>query len=199
MKELLVRERMAPWWVGLLVGLVCAFFIWVVFASAAEGGSEAAGLRVFIPVVAIGSYLGLAVVLNVRMVEVTPTGVRIWNGPVPIGASVNTAREEIRVCYARYIVTMHKGSVADRFYTAGVETHAGRQIDIYRRFKNPDKALEAAERVAGVLNYGAVTQIPAGLENQKRDYSHRPKVLAWGALFICAVIMGAIWEIRSEP
>ena len=201
MREILVRGRWTPWWVGLIVAGICVLFGFVIANALA---TNELGIRVFLPVAALGGYIGLATIVNVRIAEVTPERVRIWLGPVPLGGSVSVPRRDIRHCYARYIVVFQKGARTDSFYTTGVETFEGRQIDVYRRFTLADDAFEAARKLAQVLNASSLSgdapahRIEAILANRNpSDRSSKRPLLAWALAFLCATIVGAIWEIQS--
>ena len=107
--------------------------------------------------------------------------------------------DNIRHCYIRKITTYDDGTVLESYYSVGVETIDGEQIDMSQPHNTAQDAMLLANQVADVLNQSPgrnpievrqVAQIP------ERPEVLRILVLAslWLALFIAAVFVGFAWE-----
>lgn len=200
MQELVIRKRWAPWWLALGAAVLSAIFGWTISRSLSIGENGEEGIRIFISLCLVGAYLALAIIVNVRKTEVSPNGLKIWVGPLPVGSSISVPRAEIALCYARHYIGYHKKAVVDSFYTSGIQTTDGRQIDVTTHIKMPDQALRVAQDLAEALNdpISPVSRIDAGWVQFSPDRSHRAQVLIWAFLFVFAVIVGAFWDVQSR-
>ena len=158
------------------------------------------GVRIIIPAFLLLGVLVLPAALNSRIIRVGSNGVQVTNGPFPRGRKVDVAREDIRYCNVRVQYTSFEsesgGSAKVDNYLVDKETRR-RQIDIAYPYLKQEEAEAVAKRMAEALNQDGLLR-PIGLarasEAPEADEGWRMKVLAWGGLFIVAIIAGAFGE-----
>jgi alkylated DNA nucleotide flippase Atl1 len=189
------HHRWAPWWFVALLGLpYCALAYAVVLAvvDPAKGGE---GIRLFLPLFGIFTYWVLAVTLNMRTAVVTPTGVSVRLLPFPIGNGQKIKRADIAVCYCRHIVEYEDDQEIENFYTAGVETTKGQQIDVYIPIATAAESHRAAYEIGRILNANpAERPIPVHtVVRAAHDATFLRQALAWSGILIVAVLVGAFW------
>ena len=89
-------------------------------------------------------------------------------------------------------------TVAD-FYTSGVETAKGQQVDVFGPFTTRAAAMGAANDLARVINEGAgrrtveARAVPQSLS----DPSYKRQIAVWLAAFLSAIVIGGIWEVAA--
>jgi hypothetical protein len=199
MDRLHVRRRWAPWPFAVLAAAVGGIFTWAVVGAYRHPEVWGPGIRVFIPPYAIGCYWLLAVIFNVRSVVVTADRVSVATWPFLTRLPQVIRRDNIQCCYARHIVNFDEGREIERFNTAGIETTSGTQIDVFRPIATEQEAMRSAYDISRVLN-----QVPGRPPIDTRsvlprgDRSHKWRTLAWGAVFILAILAGAAWEVSPR-
>ena len=199
MSELRLRRHWVPLGFRMLALAVCLGFGYVVvmaYRNPAEWGEY---IRVMIPPFVLASYWLLAFAFNLRSVVVTPDRVRVMSWPFPTRPPQSVDRDDIRLCYTRNVVNYHEGVEIENFYTTGVETGKGAQIDVAGPFKTSVESIQSANDIVRVLNevpnrktISIYTVKPAG------DAGHKWRTLLWGAVFLLAILAGAVWEVQHS-
>ncbi len=148
--------------------------------------------------IVLAAYWILGVLANWHITVVKPAGVRTSMFPFPIVSGQWVGRESILHCYARHRVDTDDSDsyvVAD-FYTMGVETNAGNQVDIHLPYATEADALAAASEVAYVLNLnssGRHIDVRA-VETQLTHPWFRRLLLCWSAIIVLAVYVAWSWK-----
>jgi hypothetical protein len=163
-------------------------------------------VRVVIPMYALGLYWVFALLCNKRTAAVTPKGVRVSIWPFIVRFPRRVKYERIRHCYIRQVDTYDDGTVLERYYSAGIETLQGEQVDLSSPHNTADEAMHVANQVAHVLN-----QQPGRTHVQVREVAQVPErreilwtlllLGFWLALFIASIFVGFEWEeerLRSQ-
>lgn len=171
---------------------------WLLLRSFAAAHS---GVRILIPAYAVLGALIVPAAVNRRIITAGAGGVKVRNGPIPRGRTVDVSREEIRFCNVRLQYSEFEGEDAGSArianYLAGVETRSGEQVDIAYPYLSLDEAKNVAMQIAAALNQNRLLP-PIGLGEAQRepapDSKWRLKVFAWGGLFAAAILAGVVWE-----
>ena len=190
------KKPMAPRKVGwVLLGLV-APLLWAGLRDIGRPDRWEEGFRVFLPFLAVLSYLVIALAFNERRVRVNPDGVRVSQFPFPLEPAFRARRAAITAVYAR---EAHNPDNGKHFYAIGVMTGNNR-ADIFHPFPTLDAAEKAAGDIAAILNL-APGHPPVGVkhaDSRYRDTRRAILVLLWGAITIGGVLGGAYWETRPR-
>jgi len=156
-------------------------------------------VRMVIPLYVVAVYWVLAALFNVHSFVITSR--RIWDivWPVPVRFPRWTKRSNVRHCYLRNTVICEEGTELENDYTAGVETIAGRQIDVSGPHKTSDEAIQVAMETASILNQepgGRMIEVCHVVLSPTRTQIIRTVlvVLFWLVLCIAAILVGAVWE-----
>ncbi len=195
-----VRRR----WVHPILSIVAAILvlifgpiIWLTLRDPATFGE---GIRIIIPPFFLFLYLAIALALNYRVATVRPASVQISVLPVPMLNSITVDRNDIRHVYARMVINHdEENKETERYYSAGVETRQGRQVDITGPQPNLKMAKDRAEDIARILNAGQHRHTIPAIEAAAiaDDPKIKTRVLLWGCAFILLILMGAAWEISA--
>ena len=198
MQPLRQHHRWTPWWLATLFGVLYIPLAYAVVLAIVDPKSGGEGIRIVIPLFAILSYWVLALVANFRTAVVKPSGVRVSMFPFPVGTGQWVNRADVAVCYARHIVEYHRGVEIENFFTAGIQTGKGQQIDVYVKLKTAADALQFAHDIGRVLNANPAER-PIDVRTVPRaatDSTFRLLGLAWLAATFLAVLLGAAWELK---
>ena len=183
-----------------LVGLpylALAYAVGLAVLDPAKGGEH---VQLFLPLFAFFSYWALAVVFNMRTAIVTPKGMTLTLLPFPIGTGQKVQRARIALCYVRHIVEYEDGVEIENFYTAGVETNEGQQIDVFIPLDTENEANHAAYQIGAVLNAGpAERPIPVHtVMRTSHDATFVRQAIVWSILLLFAVAAGVVWDSMSS-
>ena len=201
MNVLRVRQRWVSWYWGLF-GWILAFIFGGIGAYCATAYPEdRPSVRVVVPMYGLAVYWVLACAFNRRTAVVTPDAVRVWIWPFPVNLPRRIRRDTMRLCFVRETSTYDDTSQLEVYYTAGVQTTAGDQVDVSGPHETAEEAAAAAHEIARVLNAIpgrtalGVRQVP---QFPPMGHVRRVLVLAflWLSLFIAAILLGFQWEER---
>jgi hypothetical protein len=199
LKRLRLHHHWTPWWFAAIFGvpfIPLAYAVGLAVIDPARGGE---GIRIFLPLFAIFAYWILAIVFNFRTAVVDPKGIRVTLFPFPTGNGDSIKRPDIALCYTRHIIEYEDGVEIENFYTAGVETRDGRQIDIYAQLEAEGDASKAAYEIGDVLNaHPAECPIPVHTVLRTAvDSKFARLALIWCGLMFLAIFLGIFWESKS--
>ncbi len=192
-----VRRR----WVHPILSIVAAILvlifgpiIWLTLKDPATFGE---GIRIFIPPFCLFLYLAIALALNYRVATVSPASVLVSVLPVPMLRSIKVDRNDIRHAYARMVIVRDEDlKEMSRYYSAGVETSQGRQVDITGPQLTSKMAIERAEDIARILNIGQHSHAIPAVEAPAKPEAPVAKstLLLWTFAFMALVLIGGVWE-----
>lgn len=196
MTSLEFNKPMVPRPVGWILLACVAPLLWVGLRDIGRPERWEEGFRIFLPFLAVLSYIVFAMAFNERRVRVNPDGVRVSQFPFPLAPAFRARRAAITGVYAR---EAHNPDSGKYFYVIGVMT-GNRREDIYHPLPTLDAAEKAAGDIAAILNrapgHPAVGVKHA--DSRYRDTRRAILVLLWGALAIGGVLGGAYWETRPR-
>ena len=195
MEQLLIRQH----WTALPLRVyITAFMVLFggigVFGELAEpdGGS---GIRVAIPLYGLGVYSVIAMWWSRRTATITPGGVRVSIGPLPVCTARSVTKDKILHCYVHTVRISDDGTVLETYDNVGVETLSGEQINVSGPHLVAGEAMEMARQVARVLAPVEVRVIdfePSGGRARRIL-----KIAAlWLALTLLALFAGLAWELE---
>ena len=158
-------------------------------------------VRIFLPPFFLLGALVLPAALNARIIPAGPEGVKVWNGPFPKGRNVTVTRVDILYCNVRTQYSYFEGdsgtsSAEVENHLAGIDTIGG-QIDIAYPYLKMEDAMAAAQWLADGLNQDRTLRsvpVTTARRDPETNSNWRRQVLAWGGLFILALLAGAVWE-----
>lgn len=191
------RWRALPW--GVFGIALAALFGGIgVYCSVAYPEDEPS-VRVVIPMYGVAVYWVLALLCNRRIASVTANSVRVTIAPFFVRLPRRLKHSQLRHCYIRNIDTYDEGTLLEKYYSVGVETVKGEQIDISSPHSTAEEATLVAEQVARVLNQSpGRTPIPVRHVPQIPAQTELVSLLAllglWLALLIGSVFVGFAWE-----
>lgn len=156
------------------------------------------GVRILIPLFAVGVYSVSALWWNRRTATITPGGVRVTIGPIPMTTARKAKKDKILHCYVHTVVVrdLDDGSPLETYDNVGIETIDGEPITVSGPHMAPGEAIQAAKQVAQVL---------APIEVHVVDYqpgsSRRARRILWNAAFwlaltLFALFVGFAWELE---
>jgi len=182
--------------VGLLY-LPLAYAVGLAVLDPAKGGEH---VQLFLPLFAYFTYWVLAVVFNMRTAVVTAGGMTLNLRPFPIGNGQKIERDRIAVCYVRHIIEYEDGVEIENFYTAGVETKEGQQIDVFVPLETENDGNQAAYRIGEVLNSDpTVRPIPVHtVVRTSQDGTFLRQAIVWSILLLLSVAVGIVWDVMSS-
>ena len=181
--------------VAAILVLILGPIIWLAFRDSAGYGD---GIRIIIPPFFLFMYLALALALNYRVATVRPASVHVSVLPIPMLSSIRVDRNDILHVYARMVINYDKENLkTETYYSAGVETKQGRQVDITGPQPNLKMAKIHTEAIAQILNAGQHRHTIPVLEAAAKtdDPKIKTRVLIWGGAFVFLILLGAAWEI----
>jgi hypothetical protein len=195
--ELRVEWRMARWW-------ACAIMLAIagVFALLVRAGLRSTGPgvwpHVLIPPFGLWIYATLASLVNRRKVIVTPHGLVMTNGPIPVRAQTRVAREDIVCTYHSTITALADDGRTDVVlgHTCGVETRTGAHVQVFGTFKDPESARNSAQRIADAL--AGASRTPIEVRHLKRvndDPADKRTFLIWVSIVAIALFAGFLWDL----
>lgn len=197
MPTLHMRQRWAPWWIGLPLLAAYLGFGYLLVGTLNQPNQAT---RIFLPVYAVLGALVLPAALNSRIITAGPHGVRVTNGPIPLGRKINLEHDAIWACNVRAQYSRFRsehGSWGDvENYIVGVETRNA-QFDVAYPYLKVEEARAVVERLAAALNEDRqLRAIPIARASFEPNTSAgwRMKVLSWTGVFILAILAGAVWE-----
>jgi hypothetical protein len=198
-RSLHFRRRWAEPWLAPFVAISYGFLLAVALGALADTDrwGPGSGLRIWLAVLAPAGYWALAVIANIRHATVDASGVRIRLHPFPTGSGHTIPRSAIRHCYARNLVeTTDSGVESANYYTAGVETLDGHQLDIRFRFETQDEALAYARDIARFLNQDpSQPPLEVALVEARRSYpTFKRQLLLWSLITLAALAAGIAWD-----
>jgi hypothetical protein len=202
MEKMLIRGRwMAlPWGVYLLV-------IALILGGGGIYGhiyypDEKPSVRAVVPAYGLTLYVVFALLFNWRTSVVTPNGLTVSVWPLVVRPPRRLQRDKIRGCFIRSVSTRDDGTLIESYFSVGVESMEGRQIEISYPHQSASEAMQLANEIARQLN-----QSPGGrlIEVQEVEQLQSPaEALAtvglvgfWLILFIAAILAGFAWEARG--
>jgi hypothetical protein len=195
------RQRWMPLPWGVFIGAFMLVLTWIGVYSSIYYPDDKPSLRVFLPFYGVGVYLAIALLVNWRTVVVTPAGLSVSVWPFLIRMPRRLRRDQIRYCYIRKVDIYDEGDHLETYYSAGVQSLAGEQIDASTPHSTAEGANVAARQIASILN-----QFNAGPPLEVWEVQQLPEpreVLAiltlmavWLAIAIAAVFIGFEWEER---
>jgi hypothetical protein len=196
MAEWRMTERCQPWWISAVLIAFCAFFGWVAQTSLTAPFNPDVASHLIVPAYLLGVYLTLAALLDSHSVVVTPQGIAIRYGPVPVGFSETIGREQIALCLVWHNVTVSEESVIEDDHRCCVDTLEGRHVELWR-FKDAIAARDAAYRIAYVLT---ARSPDSSLEvrfvgDSRSDRVMQRRLWTWVAAFPIAFALGGVWEL----
>jgi hypothetical protein len=197
--ELRVTRRWAHWGFGLVLGAVMLGFGNGIIATLRHPEQLGEGIRIIIPPYLVLLYPVLAVIANYKTAIVRPDGVMIKVRPFPTKFDVRVDRGDIRLAYARTLISRDEGQEVGRAYSAGVETRQGLQFDVTGPQQTIEVALMRAEDIARILNVSNPRhQIKAAVAAPiANDPGVKRRMLTWMGAILIAVLVGAAWEIKT--
>jgi hypothetical protein len=199
METMRVQQR----WMSLPLGVFCMGFSLLMMANGIYSlvyfPDEEPSVRVAIPLFGLGLYWAFALLCNRRTTSASANGVRVSVWPFFVRPARRLKREQIRHGYIRQVNITDERTLLERYYTIGVETHAGEQLDLSTPHFVYQNAWEMSQQMVRVLNQAAghqplsvvlVAQIPP------RKEVILTLVLAgvWLAIFIGSIFVGFAWE-----
>ena len=152
--------------------------------------------HLIVPAYFLGVYLTLAALLNSHSVVVTPEGISIRYGPVPVGSSERILREQIAFCFVWHSVVASEESVVEDDHLCCVETRGGRHLQLWR-FKDAIAARDAVYKIAYILTAaapGSPLDVRFVREGRSDGVMQR-RVWTWVVAFALAFVFGAAWEL----
>jgi hypothetical protein len=195
MAEWRMTERCQPWWISAVLIAFCAFFGWVAHTSLTAPFSPDVASHLIVPAYCLGVYLTLAALLDSHSVAVTPQGIAIRYGPVPVGSSETIVREQIAFCFVWHNITVSEDSVIEDDHRCCVETLQGRQVELWR-FKDAIVARDAVYKIAYILTAGSPDSLEVRFVGDSRsDRVMQRRLWTWVATFALAFALGGVWEL----
>jgi hypothetical protein len=176
MAELRVVWRMARWWQCAIMIAITAFFGWVI-SSGLRSTNPDLWPHVIIPPYALLVYATLSSLLNRRSVVVTPEHLIMTNGPVAVGVHERIPRDDVSFAWFSPVTTVgDSGDEVTLWYVTGIETRAGRHVQLFGMFNSGDAARAAARGVADA-------------------FSSVNRIRVWGAIIAVAFALGLAWDL----
>jgi hypothetical protein len=159
-------------------------------------------VRIMLPLYAIGVYLTVALLVNWRTVQVTPMGLSVSVWPFVVRQPRRLTRDQVHFCYIRNVRNYDDGTLLESYYSAGVQSLSGEQIDASTPHSTAQEATQVANRMADILNQSSTG---SHIEVYEVDQlPERAEVLAtllfmgvWLAIAIGAILLGFEWEERQ--
>lgn len=201
--------RVTQRWFPLALG---GFGIFLVVVFGGIGGyawfhpEDGPTMRIAIPLYVVAVYLVVACLANLRTAGVTRDGIWFLAWPIPVMLPRRIGREKIRHCYVRNLRQVSRypnNKELGSYFSVGVETLAGHQIDISGSQETADEAKRLASEVVGILN-----QAPGGDRIKAVEVSQLPprvevmrillRMLFWLAVCLTAIFLGVLWELAYD-
>lgn len=196
MTSLEFNKPMVPRPIGWILLACVAPLLWMGLHDIGRPDRWEEGFRIFLPFLAVLSYIVFAIAFNERRVRVNLEGVRVSQFPFPLAPAFRARRAAITAIYAREARNPDSGKF---YYAIGVMTGSERE-DIFHPFATLDAAEKAAGDIAAILN--RAPGFPAigvkHADSRYRDTRRGCMVLVWGAIAIAGVLGGAYWETRPR-
>jgi hypothetical protein len=194
---MLVVRRMATWWQCAIMLVFTLGFGWILGQGLRSKSADVYG-HVLIPLYGVWLYATLSTLLNKHSLMVSPQGLTIRNGPVPVRGVDRIPRENIACCYFRPVTVSadHGDEVLTIGVVNGVETVDGRQVDVFGEHKTVEASRAYAIEMARALNQGvAGPPVEVRIVSVAReDPVEIRRVWIWVAICVAAFIAGCLWE-----
>ena len=193
-----VRQRWMSWPWGIFGLVFAVIFGCVGLYSLKVYPHERPSAWLAAPMYWLAVYWVIALLFNRRTAVAGPDGVRVLVWPFFVRLPQRAGREQIRSCFVCRVGIADDETLLETYYTAGVETRGGKDIEM-GVFATVAEAERMAGEMAAALNR-ASGRAPVGvvfLEEMRGQVAGKVMmVLFWLALFIGAIIAGAVWEER---
>jgi len=172
MEKLQVRQRWMPLPWGAITLAIMLVFAATGTYSTIYYPDDKPSIRVIMPMYALAVYIVFALIINWRTTVVTPRGLSLSVWPLIVRPPRHLTRVNIRHCYTRKVSIYDDGTLLESYYSAGVQSIRGEQIDISTPHSTAEQALKAATRIANVLN-----QAPGQTPIEVRQVEQLPEVV----------------------
>lgn len=163
---------------------------------------EKPSVRLAVPAFGLVLYVIFALLFNWSTCVVTPKGLTVNVWPLIVRPPRRFKRDKIRFCFIRKVSTIDDGTLLESYFSVGVESIKGLQVEISYPHNSAGEAMQLANQVASKLN-----QLPGArlIEVQEvEQLKMTAEVLAtlaligfWLVLFIAAILAGFEWEVRG--
>jgi len=194
-EELLIRQP----WTALPLRVFATGFM-LLFAgigaySVIAGYDDSPSYRLVLPLYAVGVYAVTAMWLSKRTAKITPAGVRVSIGPLPVCTPRSVTKDKILHCYVHTVRIYDDGTELENYDSVGVEALDGEQINISGPHLVAGEAMEAARQIARVL-------APLGVQvvDWEPSGGRKSRILKiaafWLALSLLALFAGTAWELE---
>jgi hypothetical protein len=196
MAELRVVWRMARWWQCAIMIAVTAFFGWVI-RSGLRSTNPHLWPHVLIPPYMLLAYATLSSLLNRRSVVVTPEHLIMTNGPVAVGVHERIPRDDVSFAWFSPVTTVDDGGdEITLWYVTGIETHAGRHVQLFGMFNSGDAARAAARGVADAFSsVNGFTMPVREVGSVHDDPVEQRRIHVWGGIIATAFALGLAWDL----
>lgn len=191
-----VRQRWMSWPWGIFGLVFAVIFGGVGLYSLAAYPNERPSAWLAAPMYGLAVYWVIALLCNQRTAVAGPDGVRVLVWPFFVRLPQRVRREEIRSCFICRVGIADEGTLLEVYYTVGVETRGGRDLEM-GVFVTAAEGERVAGELAAALNRAA-GQAPVGVvsldEMRGQAVGKVMLGLFWLALFIGAVFVGVALE-----
>jgi hypothetical protein len=198
MSEMRVVWRMANFWACAAMLVVALFFAWVI----REGLRSTTGnvyIHTIIPAYAVFLYATLASLVNRRTVVANRDGLRVRNGPVPLGHGRKwIPRDDIAFAWHVPVeTTSDSGDSVVVWHDVGIQTRARRDVPVFRMIKSADEAqAKARDLVSAFGSASDWTVAPVRqVGSANEDPVEKQTIKRWVVVIVVAVLLGIVWEV----
>lgn len=187
---------MATWWQCAILLVIAAFFGWVISQGLKSTSPDVWG-HVIIPPYAVLLYVVAAALVNRRRVVVTREHMHRTCGPIPLGAGRLLILQQKVECafYSAITGVTDDGDTFVLGYMVGLQTRAGRDVELFGPFKSESAATESATQLAEALSTSNRVIDVRGIGEMKEDPGDRRRAWTWGIIVATAFVAGIVWEI----
>ena len=189
---------MANVWACVAMLVTAAFFAWVI----REGLHSTTGnvyIHTIIPAYAIFLYATLASLINRRTVLADGDGLRVTNGPVPLGHGTKwIPRDHIAFAWHMPVVTAgDSGDTVVLWHNVGIQTRAHRDVPVFAMIKTAEEAQAKARDLATAFGSASDwTVVPVRqIGGANEDPVEKRTIRRWVGVVVVAVVLGIVWEI----
>jgi hypothetical protein len=173
--------RSCPLSIALVLPPLAVWFIW----PALDGGWRS--VWQLGPLMVLFTYAILVCFANRVRIEVTPRGVWMRKGPLPVGPQTPPVlREHIAEVYVRRVVQRIKGSNVE-YLAAGVRRVDGACLDLSEESTPDDAVLEEALAIAAALDWSRpIAQVGGPVQNLEAPF--QLAYLGWAGVLMFSLI-----------
>ena len=189
---------MANFWACAAMLVTALFFGWVI----REGLRSTTGnvyIHTIIPAYAVFLYATLASLVNRRTVVANRDGLRVTNGPVPLGHGKKwIPRDEI--AFAWHVPIETAGDSVETvvlWHNVGIQTRARRDVPVFNMVKTAEEAQAKARDLASALGSASDwTIVPVRqIGSADEDPVEKQTIRRWVGVIVVAVLVGIVWEV----